>query len=237
MTVAGWDPRRIIGIVPAAGRATRLPGLLCSKEVVPVAGRPVLTYLVERLRAGGCDPIRIVTRSDKKDIVALAKQLGTELVLGKPRSVSESLHEAMDGVSPNDVVQFGFPDTIWDPLDGFARLTSVLRPPFEASLGLFSSTDANRSDVVRFDENGVVQDIQVKPDGGASGWIWGCAAVLGAVVNAFLEDPEPGVTLNNLAARRLVVGVQLGDRFVDIGVPETFRAHVDSPADYLPPET
>ena len=56
----------VVGIVPAAGYATRLQPLDCSKEVVPVGGRPVLGYLVERMRAGGASEIRVVTRAEKR---------------------------------------------------------------------------------------------------------------------------------------------------------------------------
>ena len=45
--------RRIIGVVPAAGYARRLQPLDRSKEVLEVKGRPVLDYLLDRMRAEG----------------------------------------------------------------------------------------------------------------------------------------------------------------------------------------
>ncbi|HZB36129.1 MAG TPA: NTP transferase domain-containing protein [Gaiellaceae bacterium] len=56
---------RIVGVVPAAGHATRLQPLEGSKELLEIGGRPVFDYLVERLRAGGAEEIRVVTRPEK----------------------------------------------------------------------------------------------------------------------------------------------------------------------------
>ena len=51
--------------MPAAGHATRLQPLEGSKELLEIGGRPVFDYLVERLRAGGAEEIRVVTRPEK----------------------------------------------------------------------------------------------------------------------------------------------------------------------------
>ncbi len=37
----------IVGVIPAAGRATRLQPLSSSKEVQPIGGRPVMDYLID----------------------------------------------------------------------------------------------------------------------------------------------------------------------------------------------
>ena len=52
----------ILGVVPAAGLATRLQPLPCSKELLRVGGAPVVDRLVAQLRAGGADTVRLVTR-------------------------------------------------------------------------------------------------------------------------------------------------------------------------------
>ena len=58
----------IVGILPAAGYAVRLQPLECSKEMLEIGGRPVIDYLVERMRAGGCEELRVVTRPEKQDV-------------------------------------------------------------------------------------------------------------------------------------------------------------------------
>jgi len=40
----------IVGVIPAAGHAIRLQPLSGSKELLEIGGRPVMDYLVERMR-------------------------------------------------------------------------------------------------------------------------------------------------------------------------------------------
>src|SRR5687767_15687131 len=108
------SPPRIVGVVPAAGFATRLQPLACSKEVHLVGGRPVMDYLIDRLVQAGCDDIRVVTRPEKADVIAHAERQNLTVVLAHPRSVSRSLLAGLDGVGPDDLVLLGFPDTIWE---------------------------------------------------------------------------------------------------------------------------
>src|SRR5215211_2788599 len=90
----------VVGVVPAAGHAVRLQPLPCSKEVLPVGGRPVLDYLVERMRVAPCDEVRVVTRPEKRDVAERARALGAHVVEGHPQSVADSLLLGMDGLAP-----------------------------------------------------------------------------------------------------------------------------------------
>src|SRR5688500_8765013 len=71
--------REIVGIIPAAGRATRIAPLPCSKELYPIgfhsaeAGRggrpkPVRQYLLEHFSRAGAKQTFIVIRKGKWDI-------------------------------------------------------------------------------------------------------------------------------------------------------------------------
>jgi glucose-1-phosphate thymidylyltransferase len=214
---------RPVGLVPAAGYATRLAGLEGSKEAADVRGRPVLDYLLERLRAAGCAEVRLVTRPEKRDVVELAGERDATVVLGRPASVSESLLLAAEGLAPGTPVLFGFPDTIWAPVDGFARLLARLGPDVDAVLGLFRTPDLTRSDVTVVDEAGLVTAVQVKPDAPASDLIWGCAATTAAVVGRLAEADEPGELFDRLARTGRVAGVHLSDEWLDVGTPEALR--------------
>src|SRR5688572_352212 len=66
------------GIVPAAGRGTRIQPLAFSKELLPVGARmqgdtarpcAVSEYLVQRMIAGGADKICFVISAGKSDIM------------------------------------------------------------------------------------------------------------------------------------------------------------------------
>jgi CTP:molybdopterin cytidylyltransferase MocA len=115
---------RLVGVVPAAGHASRLQPLAGSKELLEVGGRPVLEYVVERMIAAGADEIRVVTRPDKPDVAEHARALGALVVVGEPSSSAESILLALEGLATDDLVMVGFPDTIWQPVSG---LSHVLR--------------------------------------------------------------------------------------------------------------
>ena len=66
------------GVVPAAGRGTRIQPLAFSKELLPVGSRidqgverpcAVAEYLVERMILGGADKICFVISSRKSDLI------------------------------------------------------------------------------------------------------------------------------------------------------------------------
>jgi NDP-sugar pyrophosphorylase family protein len=191
-----------------------------SKEALDVRGRPVLDYLVERMRAAACAELRVVTRPEKRDVIELAGAHGATVVLGRPESVAESLLLGADGLEPETTVLFGFPDTIWEPVDGFVRLLERLSPGIDAALGLFRTPDLMRSDVAVLGEAGLVTAVQVKPEQPASDLIWGCAATTAGVLRGLRDVPEPGLLFDHLARAGRVAGVYLSDRWLDVGTPE-----------------
>jgi glucose-1-phosphate thymidylyltransferase len=69
----------ILGLVPAAGQATRISPLPCSKELYPVALQPgksgarpkvVSQYLFEHMRRAGIRKAYVILREGKWDIPA-----------------------------------------------------------------------------------------------------------------------------------------------------------------------
>lgn len=224
----------LVGVIPAAGLATRLQPLPSSKEVIPVRGCPVMDYLVERLKHARCDEIRLVTRPEKEDVAAHARALGLRVLVATPSTVAESIAVAADGIGVTDVVLLGFPDTIWEPVDGFARLAGELDEDVDVVLGLFRTPDLQRSDVVSVDAGGRVAGVVVKPAQPPSEWIWGCAAVRRGALENMAPAGEIGQHFDGLARRGVVRGVPLSDEWLDIGTAEGLRralAKDDLPAD------
>jgi len=203
--------------VPAAGLALRLQPLPCSKEVLPVRGRPVIDYLLERMEAVPCDEIRVVTRSEKRDVAEHARARGARVVEARPESVGESLRAGAAALDGERVVVFGFPDTLWEPVDGLARLVERLGEDVDAVLGIFRGAEPARSDVVRLEGDRVVA-IDVKPERPLSELVWGCAALRVRTLREL--GSEPGLELDRLARLGRVAGVRLEDPFLDIGTPE-----------------
>jgi glucose-1-phosphate thymidylyltransferase len=211
----------IVGIVPAAGYAERLQPLPCSKEMLRVGGRPVIDYLVERMRAGGCHEVRVVTRPEKADVVAHADRLGALVVRASPQTISESVAAGLQGLAADDTVLLGFPDTLWDPMDGFTRLVRTLEAGCAVALGLFRTPDLQRSDVVSLGDAWRVLAVEVKPAVPRSPWMWGCAAARAWALAGIEATPEPGYHVDALCkAGLVVVGVPLSDAWLDIGTHE-----------------
>jgi dTDP-glucose pyrophosphorylase len=215
-----------VGVVPAAGHAERLQPLRGSKEVLSLGGRPVIDYVFERLRAAEPDRLIVVTRREKVDVVQHARDAGAEVVLARPASIPESLAAALVDVADGDIVMFGFPDSIWQPPDGFVRLVAGVEAGADAALGLFEMGEPGRSDVVTLDERGRISDVTVKPARPASNTIWGCAAARGSALRDLEAELEVGAHFHRLAQKGRVEGVFLSDWYLDIGTPEALAEAV-----------
>jgi glucose-1-phosphate thymidylyltransferase len=208
----------MIGIVPAAGYATRLGGLDGSKEMLEIGGAPVIESLVARLEVGGCTEIRVVTRPEKGDVREYAVARGLRVMLGYPEHLGQSIGIGLDGV--DGPVALGFPDSLWEPLDGFALLREAMRTDTDVVLGLFEFDDPQRADVVSTDTDGRVREIVVKPNRPPSNVIWGCFVGEAAALRGVERTPWPSDHLRPLIEEGRVAGRFLSDRYVDIGTPD-----------------
>jgi NDP-sugar pyrophosphorylase family protein len=215
---------RPVGVIPAAGYARRLQPLACSKEVYPVGGRPVMDYLVERMRAAGCTELRVVTRPGKRDVVAHARELGALVVECEPGSLAESFARGVAGLDETAVVLLGLPDTIWEPLDGYVSLLAHIEAGADAVLGVFDSDEPERSDVVVLDEAGVVQSVHVKEARPPGRLVWGCAAAKVSALSGLGDHREPGHHFAVLAAAGRLRAVRFPGRMIDIGTPTGLAA-------------
>ncbi|MCW2620604.1 MAG: dTDP-glucose pyrophosphorylase [Frankiales bacterium] len=224
---------RIVAVIPAAGHGTGLTGTWeGSKEVLPVRGRPVIDHLVDRLHLADPQEIRIVTRPDKQDLrdhlASLAGLgIGLDVVLGEPADVAASLLLGIAGLDDDDVVLSGFPDTVWEPTNGFLRLAGALRadPLRQVALGLFQLADVRTVDevVVEADEMGLtVVSVRPRPTDPASDITWGCFAARVSALRGLADVSEPGELWDRLARDEpgAVVGLHFGRAFVDVGTPE-----------------
>jgi dTDP-glucose pyrophosphorylase len=215
----------VVGVIPAAGYGTRLQPLHCSKEVYPVGGRPVMDYLVERMKAAPCDELRVVTRPEKEDVAENAAGHGAVVVEGHPASLGQSLATGMRGLGDDDVVLIGFPDSIWEPIDGYRRLLQALSPGWAVAVGLFRTpgSELRRYEPAIEDDRGRVVEIEFKPERASSQWIWGCAAATVQTLGGLGRFSEPGRALHQLARRGTVAGVRLSETYVDMGTRDGLR--------------
>lgn len=223
---------RLVGVIPAAGRATRLGLASGSKEMVAVAGRPVMDVVLARMRRARADEVRVVTRPDKHDVIAHAEAEGLRVVLASPPSAAASMARGLAGLEPGDVVLLGFPDSLWTPADGFLRLVAALRerPRADVALGLFRTAGAARSDVVVVDAAGRVRDIVTKSASPPSDLIYGCVAARRSALARLERAEELSAALLPLCRRGRVLAVPLLGFWLDIGTPESLAEALALPA-------
>lgn len=185
-----------------------------------MGGRPLMDYVVERMRAAQCDEVRVVTRPDKRDVLAHCAEIRAQVVEAAPATLAESIALGVEGLDEEDVALIGLPDTIWEPADGFTQLLAELETETDVVLGLFTSAEAQRSDVVSVEPAGDVTGVDVKPDEPATNLIWGCAAARVRALAGLEGRAWPGEHFDELARAGRVRGVHLGDDYLDVGTPD-----------------
>jgi NDP-sugar pyrophosphorylase family protein len=178
-----------------------------------------MEHLLDRLRAAGSDEIRVVTRAEKHDVVAIAEAAGAIVVTGEPPTVPASLALGVEGLAPDDVVLFGFPDTLWEPRDAFATLAAEL-DGWQACLGVFRSTEPERGDAVELAGDGRVLHIHVKSAEPPTDLVWGCLAAPAGALAGVDRHREVSDHLRMLRTR----GVVFESEFVDVGTREALAA-------------
>ncbi len=178
-----------------------------------------MSFLLDRMRLAGCSRIRITTRPEKTDVVEYARREGVEVVLAHPESVSDSLLAGLAGL-PNDAVALiGFPDTIWEPDDGFVPLLAEIRAGADIVLGLFEVGEPERCDVVEVSPSGEVRRISVKPERAATNLTWGILAARVASLRGLAGWDEPGRYFDALAGTGTLRSLRLGGPYDDAGTP------------------
>src|SRR5215210_3123755 len=167
------------GIIPAAGRGSRIQPLAFSKELLPVGSRmdaggerpcAVSEYLVERMILGGAKKVAFVISPGKSDIMeyygaSYGSAAIAYMVQPQPTGLCDAIFQAVPFIHPDESVLVGLPDTVWFP---------------KAALGALPVEKPELFDAVILDGD-MVREIQVKQPGAASHWIWGAFKMPGYV--------------------------------------------------------
>ena len=173
-------PNEVLGLIPAAGHATRLAPLPFSKELYPIGWkrgadgneqRPKVAchYLLEKMRRADITKAYIVVREGKWDIPAYLRDgsmLGMHLgycVVGATSGPPYTLDEAYPFVR-HSVVAFGFPDILFEGDDAFCELLSQqARGHADIVLGVFPADRPQKMDMVEITEDGRVTNLLIQP--------------------------------------------------------------------------
>jgi glucose-1-phosphate thymidylyltransferase len=172
-------PAEPVAVIPAAGLASRLGAIPCSKEVLPVAfpggdqdGASTITaceFLIHRFRNAGARRVFVVLRQGKWDIPAYlgdGERFGVDIAylmmrvpFGQPYTV-DAAHPFVRGKT----VLFGYPDILFERADAFLPLLQRKEESgADVVLGVFPADRPEKMDMVRLDGNGGVAGFVVKP--------------------------------------------------------------------------
>ncbi|HLH40526.1 MAG TPA: sugar phosphate nucleotidyltransferase [Bryobacteraceae bacterium] len=239
------------GIIPAAGKGSRIQPLAFSKELLPVGSRidragqehprAVSEYLIERMLLAGVDKFCFVISAGKSDILEyyggrIESEAGSAdvcyVVQSQPAGLCDALFHAHPLIAPDDSLIVGLPDTIWFPAGALARL-----PGDTLSFLLFPVRHPELFDAVLADDAGpreaaAVRAIQVKQPGAATCWIWGAFSLPGRVfheLHALWRQHNPrdeylGTLVNSWLARGgRATAVRAGEIYVDVGTVNGYR--------------
>jgi glucose-1-phosphate thymidylyltransferase len=163
----------IVGLVPAAGIASRLGKLPYSKEIMPLPGmKDKASVLSENLvgyfRQAEIDKLYFIIRKGKWDIPeyygdgsSFGVNIGylmMNLPFGTPFTISQAFPFVRD-----KIVALGFPDILFEPVDAFKTLKNrFLETVADIMLGIVPSEHYLRSDMIEFDLQGRMKDIVIK---------------------------------------------------------------------------
>lgn len=243
------NPLKFIGLIPAAGYATRLGTLVTgSKELVPISTstsptRPICEYLLQQMQRAGIERAIMVIRDDKQDIPAHCKDgsgigvnlsyIVTSATAGVPHTLDRAYAQVRDAA-----VVLGFPDILVHEQDCLARLVQDFRAhPVDLLLGLFPLGDAHAMDAVDMIERRVRRVIP-KPGRTTLSHTWGYAvwanrfteflhnALASPHTAAAAREMYIGDVIQKTITGGLTVeGITVSTRpFLDIGTPEGLRA-------------
>lgn len=182
---------RIIGLLPAAGRSSRISPLPMSKELFPIGFQDIenkglrpkvaCQYLLEAMGRAGVQESFLILRPGKWDIPAYlgdGSQLNMRLAyltVHVPFGVPFSLNQAYPFVKDAIIAQ-GFPDILFSPADAYCRLIEHLQTSrADIVLGLFPTDQPEKVGVVEFDQDGVVSGIYEKSNLTHLRYMWGIA--------------------------------------------------------------
>ena len=230
------------GIIPAAGHGSRIQPLAFSKELLPVGSRregdferprAVCEYLIERMIVGGADKLCFVISPGKTDILQYfgSRVWGADIVYvvqPEPAGLCDALFRALPLMHAEESILIGLPDTIWSPMDGFARL-----PLGDLSFLLFPVEHPEFFDAVILRDDSSVERIEVKQSAPSTNWVWGGVRTTGKVYRELYDlwstpgrrDEYLGSLINAwLSKGGRALGCPAGKAYVDVGTIDGYRS-------------
>ncbi len=206
-----------IGVVPAAGLASRIAPVPCSKEIYPIGlgagisesvARPKVAgqYLLEKFSNAHVTQAFMILRKGKWDIPQYfgnGSSIGLDLayvIMGNPNGVPFTVDQAFSFIEHKKVA-FGFPDILFSEPYAFDLLIRRQRnSEADIVLGLFPCGTVLQADRVDVGEDGRVREILVRSASTQYMTTWGVAVWTSKFTNFLHEYLAPLKEMTHLEA-------------------------------------
>jgi glucose-1-phosphate thymidylyltransferase len=236
----------MIAIVLAGGYAKRLWPLTMDKPkaLLPIAGRPMIDYVVEKLASLDPPMRRIVLSTNLKFQLQFEKWLETsqnyniELMPEKSSCEEEkfgavrALADIVENVAPEDVLVLAGDNLFTDKLGNFIRFFCEKYAPTVALYHARNLAETKKGSTVEVDEDGRILEFKEKPAHPRTTLVGACVYAFPAGINrrfgeylqSGLATDEPGRFIEWLHKQEPVFGFMLKDYLWDIGTIDSYRA-------------
>jgi glucose-1-phosphate thymidylyltransferase len=250
-TMTSTRTRPVVGIVPAAGRATRLPDREGSKELVAVGEvrdggglrpRAISEHLVDAMRDAGAGRICLIVAPGKHDIAQFygdgsGHGVAIEyLCQQQPTGMSDAIDLAYASLRGATVLM-GMPDTIVRPSHSLRDIRTLLDDrQCDVALAVAPTEEPWRLGPVTIDVEGRVVEVFDKPHPAPHNLVWTVAA-WGPRFTEFLHDhlvapvrTIPEAPLGLIFQAAIAQGFDVRARsfadgcYIDAGTPEGLAA-------------
>jgi glucose-1-phosphate thymidylyltransferase len=211
----------LVGIIPAAGKGTRLAPFPCPKELFPVGfqnfdvngemqKRPkvISQYILENMLEAGVKRILFILGEGKSDIMEFygdGHRFGCEigyLYQERLNGMPTAINLARPWIGDATVV-FGMPDTIIQPTHALKELLEFHQEhDAMLSLGLFPTDQPQKFGMVEFDDDRNVLSTIDKPKDSKLTHMWGCCVWS----KQFTDLIDTHLTENEKETKEIVLG-------------------------------
>jgi glucose-1-phosphate thymidylyltransferase len=235
----------MIAVVLAGGYAKRLWPLTMDrpKALLPIAGRPIIDYVVEKLALLEPPMCRIILSTNQRFQLQFQKWLQTskhhniELVPEKSSSEQEklgavrALADIVDKAALEDVLVLAGDSLFTDKLGSFIHFFCEEYAPTVALYHARSLTETRKGSMVKVGEGGRILEFKEKPLYPRTTLVGACLYAFPAGINRRLCEylqlglatDEPGRFIEWLYKQEPVFGFLLKDYLWDIGTIDSYR--------------
>ena len=223
----------MIGILPAAGNATRINGL--PKYLLPIPNTYLLDWHVQGMLASGCR--RVFAGANSQNAVLLDLYAPNALVYTARRhntmtqTIISGYVQAIEENYSNDLCLFGMPDTYWTDNSVYWRLAAQIKTGGHVAVALcpLRPNQYRSMGCVEVEGNQVTAVVD-KPEWSIFSYGWGALAWTPPFWDYLRpDDPHVGYALPRAIEAGLDVrAVKMDGSYYDCGTPEGYFECVQS---------